>query len=166
MWDDEYGPAIKIWLKILKDFPFEDNGEPYFWIGFNYHVIGDFKNALSHFSKGTRSKNEYICNKNILFSMYEYLLNFDLKNAKKFFSENEKRWETNFKKLTSVKQNILSYFQEYLNSIINLDFMNVKKKLEQYLSSCYHNFKWDKRYIEVELKNLEGIIERYKKTET
>ncbi|MHA1785140.1 MAG: hypothetical protein ACTSVY_02210 [Candidatus Helarchaeota archaeon] len=165
MWNDDYGPALKHLLEVINKYPLEDNGEIYFWIGYNYHVIGDFKASLTYFQKGLKSKNEYHSNLSLLFTTYAYILNFKLKKAKEFLEENLSRWDKNLKNLSLVQKGILLRFHEYLNSLIKLEFNRAENNLKKYLSTCYFQHSWDVRFQEVELKNLNDIVNHYQKLE-
>ena len=50
-----------------------------------------------------------------------------------------------------------------IKSIIRLDYENARTNLEKYLSNSFFKCAWDKRYGEVETKNLNEIITHYKK---
>lgn len=165
MWSDDYGPAIKTLLKIIEKYPLEDNGEILFWIGFNYHVIGDYRTAIPYFLKGIKSKLEYFSSLSLLYGTYDYLITFKVKKAKELLQENENRWDSNLNSLSLIQKGILLRFYEYLNAIIRLNNDRAKENLNQYLSKCYFSHPWDKRYSEVERKNLEDIIKHYKKLE-
>lgn len=163
MWNDDYGPSIKMMVKILDNFPLEDNGELYFWVGFNYHAIGDFKNAIPFFIKGIKSKKEYFSSLNMLYAAYEYLLTHKLKKATEILENHQKTWLSNLDVLNLIQKSILLRLEEYIKSIIKLDNDNARANLEKYLSRSYFNCSWDKRYGEVEVKNLNDIITHYKK---
>jgi len=163
MWNDDYGPSIKMMTNILDKFPFEDNGELYYWIGFNYHVIGDFKNAIPYFLKGIKTKNNYISSLNMLYAAYDYLLEYKLKKAKELLENNKNLWHINLDVLTLVQKSIVLRFEECIKSLIRLDYDNARINLEKYLSNSFFKCSWDKRYGKVEIKNLIEIINHYKK---
>ncbi len=165
MLNDDYGSSIKMMMEILNKYPLEDNGKLYYWIGFNYHVIGDFKNAIIYFSKGIKSKNSYFSNLNLLYASYDYLLEYKMRKTKELLEENQGRWSTNLELLNLIQKSILYRLEEYVKSIIKLDYINARSNLEKFLSNSLFKSNWDKRYADVEIKNLNDIINHYEKLE-
>jgi len=165
IWNDDYGPAIKMLLNILDKNPLDDNGKIYFWIGFNYHVIGDFKTSLTYFRKGIKSKKVFYSSLNLLHAAYDMILEFKLKNAKDLLEEHAKRFDSNLETFSQPQMNTILKFHAYLRSIISLDFSQARMNLQEYLASNYFKHPWEKRYCEVEFKNTDDLRIHYQKLE-
>ncbi|MHA1299057.1 MAG: hypothetical protein ACTSO9_06380 [Candidatus Helarchaeota archaeon] len=167
MWNDDYGPAIKICQDLVKKFPLKENFELQVLIARIYHVIGDFKNAIRYYKEASKSQDPYIRILSLVMLSYDNMLqklNDDsFTDAFTFLKKAGEQYNKLSEILPAKRKNRIDLLISYIKALSQNDFDIAKEFLNQIMNLDKYAHKWEIRAQMNELKNLNDLCKRWKK---